>query len=538
MAKPQAKGANDPVKHAWLYRPYFPLLLCVYPVVLLFSTNMHTTTLRVALWPMLVALAGTAVVYGCLRLWLRSWPVAAMVTSLALLLFFSYGHLYAGIYRHVLHLDIDVGSRHYMVMLWDLIVCKTLLILWIVLFIFGLRRIRRMKSKSLRSGTYGLNLFSLLLMAMPLGSVAINYGTGNYQKTVERTSTSAPQQSSVLKKLGYLPDIYHIVVDGYARHDVLRSGYDYDNSWFLDGLKQRNFSVASKSYANYVWTFLSLTSTLNMEHLTFLTEKLGASSTDMGVPYQMLRDNKASRFLRTQGYKIVHINSTWGATMLNPHADVEFSCDEGIFQEEFYRVLAEGTLLKNWETSVDQDLAACHLQNAKKLGELAKIPGPKFVFHHFVPPHHPYLFDEKGNVLRHATVSNQFEFQKLLWGKRDKYVDQLVFVSKLMLDVIDDILRNSKRPPIIILHSDHGPQLIGKDGRFERDWVINRMRNMVAVHAPKAPRSLIPDDLTMVNLFPRLLNHYFDANLALRSDRLWYSGIQSPYKFQEVQPTQ
>jgi hypothetical protein len=530
----QETPSTESQKHRWLYQPYFPLLLCIYPVALLFSTNMHTTTLNVAFWPMLLALGTTASLYGLLRLGLRSWPVAAMITSLALFLFFSYGHLYAGIYRHLLHYDVDVGSRHYMVMIWDLVVCKTLLVAWIAIFVFGWRRIRRMKPKSLRTGTYALNLFSSLLIALPLGVIGFNYASGNYQKTVEKKSTVSSAKSAVVKKLGYAPDIYYIVVDGYARQDVLKKGYNYDNSWFLDGLRQRKFTVANRSHANYIWTFLSLTSTLNMEHLTYFTEKLGASSTDMGVPYQMLRNNKVATFLRQQGYKIVHINSTWGATMLNPHADVELSCDEGIFQEEFYRVLAEGTLLKNWETSVDQDLAACHLQNAKKLGELAKKPGPKFVFHHFVPPHHPYLFDENGKVLRHATVSNQFEFQKLLWGKRDKYVQQLAFVSKLMLGVADEILGQSKQSPIVIIHSDHGPQLIGEKGRFEKNWVINRMRNMVAVHAPESPASLIPDDLTMVNLFPLILNHYFDAKIPLKANDLWFSGIQSPYKFQPV----
>ena len=68
--------------------------------------------------------------------------------------------------------------------------------------------------------------------------------------------------------MGYNPDIYYIIVDGYARGDVLR-----------DALRFRQFarfSAASNSAAswsttaagaNYNWTFLSLASSLNFDYL-------------------------------------------------------------------------------------------------------------------------------------------------------------------------------------------------------------------------------------------------------------------------------
>ncbi len=68
------------------------------------------------------------------------------------------------------------------------------------------------------------------------------------------------------------------------------------------------------------------------------------------------------------------------------------------------------------------DIASCHLQNFDALAAQASAPGPKFVFAHFLLPHHPYLFDRDGNVLRHATISDQFEFQKRLWEDRAAYL--------------------------------------------------------------------------------------------------------------------
>ncbi len=38
-----------------------------------------------------------------------------------------------------------------------------------------------------------------------------------------------------------LTDIYFIVLDGYGRSDVLKEFYEYDNSDFLRGLKEKGF---------------------------------------------------------------------------------------------------------------------------------------------------------------------------------------------------------------------------------------------------------------------------------------------------------
>ena len=48
---------------------------------------------------------------------------------------------------------------------------------------------------------------------------------------------------------------------------MLARYYDFDNTEFLGGLRARGFQVAEQSAANYNWTFLSLSSTLNMDYL-------------------------------------------------------------------------------------------------------------------------------------------------------------------------------------------------------------------------------------------------------------------------------
>jgi hypothetical protein len=280
------------------------------------------------------------------------------------------------------------------------------------------------------------------------------------------------------------PDVYFVVLDGYARQDVLAKYYGYDNTPFLDALRARGFQVAQDSSTNYNWTFLSLASTLN---LGYLQEIFGSgiepNSTDRSLLYEAIRNSRTARFLRDRGYRIVHLQSTWGATARNSHADEEVRCEFSMYTHEFVRAVVEATWLGAFHSKAGVDLARCHLANFQALGSMASRPGPKFVFAHFVLPHHPYLFDREGNVLRNAVISNQFEFQKKLWEDRESYRSQLEFVNREVLRALGGILDESREPPIIVLVSDHGPGLIA--GLSQQDQLAHASRLWARTTSPE-----------------------------------------------------
>jgi arylsulfatase A-like enzyme len=188
--------------------------------------------------------------------------------------------------------------------------------------------------------------------------------------------------------------------------------------------------------------------------------------------------------------------------------------------------------LKALGSRASQDLATCHLNSLETLGSLGSERGPKFVFAHFLPPHHPYLFDRQGHVLRHASLSDQFEFQKLLWEARQPYVDQLIFMNERILRVIDRLRADSAQEPIIVLQSDHGPNL--RDGLTEERQHQIRFANFAAFLLPGAPGDLVPDDGTPVNHFRRIFNHYFGTSHEILADRYFVSPFGQPYAFKEV----
>ena len=58
------------------------------------------------------------------------------------------------------------------------------------------------------------------------------------------------------------PIIYYIILDGYARSEVMRELFDFDNTAFLERLERKGFFVARGSNANYCQTPLSRSSSL------------------------------------------------------------------------------------------------------------------------------------------------------------------------------------------------------------------------------------------------------------------------------------
>lgn len=397
-----------------------------------------------------------------------------------------------------------------------------------MLLALGVPALRRVAPAVVARLTGGLNIAAAVLAAFVLIQSASNLagsgGDAAAPAAVVVTPAAAPAAT---------PDIYFILLDGYARSDILAQYYGFDNSPFLDDLRGRGFQVSDASRANHAWTFLSLGSALNLDYVQpLLGERLDPASRDRQEIYRLLRDNETARFLRRRRYRTVSLQSTWGGTGSNPHVDEFIACHSGMFGNEYLRAVADASWLRAIASKASMDIASCHLSNFETLAAQAKAPGPKFVFAHFMPPHYPYLFDREGRVLRRANISDQFEFQKRLWEDRDSYVNQLVYVNRRIGEAIGRLLAESARPPVILLVSDHGPNLKDHLEREEQRHI--RLANLTAMHLPGAPARYLPPDATPVNHLRRVFNFYFDAHMPLLPDRYYFSTYHRPFELLEI----
>jgi hypothetical protein len=504
-------------------------MLAVYPILYLAAQNPGQFQLS----SVAVAAAASALVFVLAWLGLAlvggSRESAALGAALLVAMFYAYGSAAGWLDDFVLSLDIgdfetpnaldlSPAARHRFAAAWGLIAVLAAILVTRIASGRGQRIL-----PALAFAAFALCAFSLVRIAF--GLVDTHRAAKDVSGVPERSTAAVPSQR---------PDIYFLVFDGYARQDVLARYYGFDNGPFLDALRSRGFQVSTASSSNYNWTFLSLASTLNLDYVqSMLPGRLLPHEKDRAALYDAVRDNAVARFLRQRGYEIVHMRSTWGATSVNPYADFEIRCESGAYADEFLRAVAESSWLGAFNTKGTVGLAECNLSNFDSLGRIRSSGRPKFVMAHFILPHHPYLFDREGRILRDAMVSNQFEFQKQLWEDRAAYRDQLQFVNSRILQLVDRLIAEDPAgPPILVIESDHGPGLA--KGLSGPEQYALRFANFGAYHLPGAPPDLMPGNGTAVNQFRRILSHYFGADLPPLPDRHYASPFQFPYDFREV----
>ena len=494
-----------------------PALFAFYPVLFLYAHNVRSTSFSDALSSLILALVLAVVVFGTLSLALRDGQKAGVITSLFLLLFFSYGRLH-GVVDGVVVQGIDLGQPRYLLGLSALVFAIGAWLCW---------RTRR----DLRNLTSLLNVVAAALVVMPLVSV------GAFRLQAARGGAAAqgtPGSGGVANPDGNAPDIYYIILDGYASASTLEQVYGYDNRAFEGWLAERGFRVAPESVCNYSQTFLSLASSLNMEYLDALAAKAGADSEDRSVPYQMIRNSEVMRFLKAHGYRFVNVRSGWGPTDRNERADLDIACGMG---NEFLMVLAQTTMLEPaglYMREIARERVLCAFTT---LGQLqGRIAGPRFVLAHITVPHPPFLFGAEGEPVPGTVL----EMSGWVWTRKQDYVDQLVFVNGQVETLIGSILAHSEVPPIIVLQADHGPASSFSDPKGPgwdqptEEMLRERMRIFNAYYMPYAAGAQLYDSITPVNTFRFILAAYFGADYALLPDRSHYSSYQHPYRLRDV----
>jgi hypothetical protein len=512
-------------------RVFHPLLFAAYPVLALLAYNIDWLRPQQALRALLLSVALALLLLVVLARLLRSWHRAGLLVSLLVILFFAYGHLYESI---KVGIGSDVGRHRYLAPLY--LATAGFLTWWIV------RRLRRPEA-----ATGILNVVALAALAFPLVTL-LRSGVA---------SLSAPPIASEDETRLELPagqrppDVYFIVVDGYARQDTLRDVYDLDNSEFLDFLEQRGFYVARDSRSNYAQTGLSLASTLNLDYIEAIVPGAHEGTTGRDVLWRLIKNSQVRRQLEALGYVTVAFSSGLAGTELT---DADYYLTAGAVDEDlglvgstpFESLMIETSALRLISDGVvalprlfpdvryPYEVHRGRIRNIlNNLGDLPPTEEPKFVFAHIIAPHPPFVFAADGSpVTPDAPFTLRFTFDASDPSSQDYiagYRDQVKFVNGELEKVITAILENSEVPPVIILEGDHGPD--SNSGQIS--YVQERMANLNAILLPPADARLYPG-LTPVNSFRLVFDEVFGGDYPLLEDRVLYSQYDTPYNFRDV----
>ncbi|MDX1436251.1 MAG: hypothetical protein R3335_05545, partial [Anaerolineales bacterium] len=338
------------------------------------------------------------------------------------------------------------------------------------------------------------------------------------------------------------PDIYYMILDAYTRDDVLEEVFEYDNTPFLESLEEQGFYVAYCSLSNYAQTELSLASSLNFNHLEALDERLAPGSANRSPLWPLINQSAVRTILEDLGYSTVAFETGYYWTQLddadyyltqNSSALEVMEAVGGVNSFEVMLLNTTGALavtdgiskLPDLVTETinypNQKIRERLLYNFDRLDTIApEIESPKFVFAHIVAPHEPFVFGPQGENIALEGRDSDADYVPA-------YRDQLNYVNIRTLEIVENILSQSRTPPIIIIQGDHGAGPVRNE---ERMAILN------AIYLPGGSEGLY-QNISPVNTFRVIFNRFFGGDYDLVEDASYYSIYDVPYQFTEISDT-
>lgn len=486
-----------------------PFLFGIYPVVALLAHNIEEIQVKAALRSIIISILATVTIVVLYKLLLRDRHKVAIVSTLSIGLFFSYGHIY-NFLEQVNILGITIG-RH-----------RLFVPVWIALFAIGYWWVA-IKAFDLKAINKALNVIALSVFVFPLFQI------GQFGIQTFFVSRAYPLDNSEITNLHPpedqpIPDIYYIILDGYSRDDMLNKYYNLDNTPFLNRLTQMGFYVARCSQSNYAQSQLSLASSLNVNYINALDDRFRPGNTSRIGLSDLIKHSATRKALEYLGYTTIAFETGYEATQLSdaalylsPRMIPAINEFETLFiRTTAARLLAEGVAFLNlppdWEAR-DQINRERILYTLDNLLTLPDVGGPKFVFAHIIAPHWPHVFGPNGEHVHERPDS--------VAG----YRNQVVFINTKIESIVSEILANSHSPPIIIIQADHG-SIIESPPR--------RMSILNAYHLPYGGNQQLYENISPVNSFRVIFDYYFNGSFGLLEDVSYYSIYERPYEFEIV----
>ena len=493
--------------------PIHVVFLAIFPVIFLFSENMHEFVPTDIIVPLLIIIPISLIVFFILKLILKDSNKAALIVSIGLVLFFTYGHFY-NIIKGFTILDENIGRHRYIIIPF---------ILGIIIPIYFI-----IKSKiNFQNITKIVNGISIVLVVLVLINITI-FGITEIESysTIHYEPSDDPIE---LQNTHNTPDVYYIILDEYGGPETMKY-LNYDNSQFYEFLKEKKFIISEKSTSNYPMTHFSIPSTMNMEYVNDLSNILGKDSKTYLPLREMLYNSQVIKNFKSLGYDIVIFESGFVPSKNFVLVDDIICHEEGeidsILFDTITRTSIIGYFVERHEEGKIRDRINCAFSEIKTIGN--NKDEPIFAFVHMLIPHPPNVFGPNGEaVIPGNPISSE------IWDEKIAYIDQVKFVNKEIVKVIEKILDENEKS-IIIIQSDHG-------SGFDVDWknpdesmVLQRLSILNAYYVPEISENQFYENITPVNSFRIIFNDYFNGSYKILEDRNYWNTGDAPWDFHDV----
>lgn len=493
------------------------LISCaIYPIVFLYSYNVQELILQQLINPVFLSLLITMVIFFICYLVFKDFQKALLVTLIFLVLFWNYGLIV-----RLLNKFFYLKHRH---------------ILPLVLFIYGniIYLMFNFKKEKFVINVNKIICLSFVVLVLFNFVQIIPYEIKKYSISKEDLTKDTTKLVDLDAKY---PDIYYIILDEYASLNTIKEIWGYDNSEFISFLKEEGFYIINDSKSRYHSTLWVMPSILNLEYVTekvsnqdfyeYLrwNKKISQYNELSAITYIDLIDkfnnNKLMKLLKDKGYTtVVNESLSLGIPSINlQNIDYYYKYDNSRLKssllDDFGNMLLDRCMLKPLSFLVNFEASNGHynliLYSYSKAKEIINLEGPKFSYIHISSPHTPFIFDQEGKYVPN-NESN--------WKNKKYYLDQYIYVTKEIESIVNDILQKSKREPIIIIQSDHGPRPINNNNPEQSlDIPVEHMFKIFnAVYLPDGQYQDFYENIGAINTLRIVLNLYTGENFDLIED--------------------
>jgi hypothetical protein len=368
-----------------------------------------------------------------------------------------------------------------------------------------------------RNFTKVLTTTGAVLLLLPFANIGAHLFQISGEQIEAVANDSLDLENITLKRK---PNIYHIILDAYAREDLLNDEFDYDNSSFLNFLSQKKFKVLEDSYSNYISTHISIPSTLQMNYPFIAGDKIPSGKLKLFNVTQ--GKNRFVNFIKRAGYRYVHFQNGYYDGGLcrgtedvciysqkpRPLRDTErsfltltpilFVLDKIFFKTAKFK--SGVNEIRRWK---EQDLKSRNTQ-------------PTYLYAHILNPHPPYLFQPDCSHRENAHE-----------GMRDyspeKYLTQVKCLSREVEQLVESILKD-KSNPIVVIHADHGPYFGQSPLEANKKIPFKALRRRFAIlnafHIPfESCRKHLYDRMSPINTLRLIVSCLQDTPPNLLQDR-------------------
>ncbi len=512
-------------------RTYHPFLISIYPVLNLLDANIGQVTWSVVIRPIILVLIFTSILLAFLSFLMSSWERAGLLTSIFLILFFSYGHIYS-LTEGSHFFGILIGRHRYLFLLW--------------LGLLGLGAYISIKRPNLSLATSFMNLGAIALLLMPFISL-IARGIVNRIEVSRLLASSKISTENISNQNDIQQDIYYIILDQYPGSEVLEEKYGFDNSEFINHLTELGFYVADHSFCNYSQTELSLASSLNFQYISELGVTEETFNSNRAPLWTLIKDNAARDYLEQMGYVSIAYETGYAWSQWE---DADFYLGPRMgFTESFNakgRMTGFETLLFRISALVILEELGPFAQGSlipsiygpgrrsydrvmytfESLTQIAENENSIFVFAHIMSPHPPFVFGPTGEFISLDTLGSGSSIPDDQPDDEDAigFIRSVQFVNNRVIEVIEEI-QSFPGNSIIILQGDHG---IPGSTRVHRMSILN------AYYLPDGGEQLLYDSISPVNTFRLIFQYYFNEDIELIEDIALFSTYDTPYKYNIV----